>query len=519
MDSNSNKISRRHFLIGGATTTALATLGTLWQPGGEALAGVANSIPAASATPVRSPANGTDLLAIHLLRRTSYGIALPDLLRMIALGRNNYIEEQLNPLQIVDADCNRRLRAFPTLSLSNSRLAADYPMDGSDGKNIGTCMVELQRATIVRAVYSRRQLYEVMCDFWSNHFNIYQDKDNCGWYKTTDDRDVIRRHALGRFGDLLRASATSPAMLTYLDNAYSTTESVNENYGREILELHTLGVTGGYSQQDVRNVARAFTGWTVDWNDEEKRKASHQFYFEPTTHDMAEKQVLGRTLAAGRGIEDGWDVLNILINHPATRKHIATKLCRYLVTDEPPAGLIEQVAAAWGNEGDIKAMLRVLLNSSEFYRSAGQKLRPPFRYAATIVRTFGGDTDGAVLNDSMYSLDQPLFRHNGPTGYPTRTTEWLGASALFARWQFAQYILSQDLEGTRLPLPTLVEQWKPRDASEVVNRLSQLLVGGNPWGAANQQLIKIVGDDREVWPDTIPLCASVILSSPQFQLT
>src|SRR5438067_10638629 len=266
-------------------------------------------------------------------------------------------------------------------------------------------VAEMQAARLVRAIESEWQLEEVMVDFWFNHFNVHAAKGEVKWYLTSYERDVIRPHALGRFGELLRGTATHPAMLFYLDNWLSTRPNftvpfganrgrragLNENYARELMELHTLGVDGGYTQKDVTEVARAFTGCTID-----RPRDDARFVFRPLTHDRGEKTVLGTRLPTGGGREDGERVLDLLLRHPSTATFIATKLVRRFVADEPPPALVERVAATFRRtEGDVKAMLRTILASPEFWapEARGAKIKKPFEYVASGVRAVGGHVD------------------------------------------------------------------------------------------------------------------------------
>jgi uncharacterized protein (DUF1800 family) len=237
---------------------------------------------------------------------------------------------------------------------------------------------ELQQAKLLRAVYSRRQLYEVMVDFWSNHFNVFAAKDADRWLVTAYDRDTIRPHALGRFRDLLLATAQSPAMLFYLDNWLSVAEratpkrsssdatlrrGINENYARELMELHTLGVDGGYTQRDVGEVARCFTGWTI-----RRTYQQPEFVFESRVHDRGKKLVLGTRIPAGGGIEDGLKIIDLLSRHPSTARFIATKLARRFVNDDPPPSLVDRVGEVFrDSDGDIKETLRAVVNAPEFF--------------------------------------------------------------------------------------------------------------------------------------------------------
>src|SRR5262247_4068415 len=272
--------------------------------------------------------------SFHLLSRASYGVWPGDFDRVRAMTHEAWIEEQLSPEKIADTLCDLRARRFETLH-----------------HDPGTCYEykkpvlreEITRHTLLRAVYSRRQLFEVMAGFWTDHLNINLEKGDSIYLKPADDRAVIRAHALGKFRDLIRASAVSPAMLVYLDgkeNRKARPDDIpNENYARELLELHTLGVSGGYTQADVYEVARCLTGWRLrtKW-----RKGT--VYFEPASHDDGEKTVLGYRIPAGCGERDLDRVVEIVCDHPSTARHIATKLAQKLVSDKPPAALVDRVA-------------------------------------------------------------------------------------------------------------------------------------------------------------------------------
>src|SRR5882672_11421620 len=285
-----------------------------------------------------------------------------------------YLEQQLNPDQIDDERGEVAARRFETLQEPLGELFEYQPE---------LLHSELMRAALARAVYSERQLYEVMVQFWSDHFNIDPSKGDCKWLKVADDRDVIRKHALGKFPEMLRASALSPAMLWYLDGRVNRrsqpTDKPNENYARELLELHTLGVHGGYTQRDVMEVARCLTGWTVRSTD--KKFQIGKVEFNPALHDFGAKEVLGQPMAAApdglsveareqRGREELDRVLEIVARHQSTAQHIGAKLCRHFIADEPPATAVSAVAAAFvRSSGDIRTTLRALFATEEFGQS------------------------------------------------------------------------------------------------------------------------------------------------------
>ncbi|HEX8891063.1 MAG TPA: DUF1800 domain-containing protein [Pyrinomonadaceae bacterium] len=366
-------------------------------------------------------------------------------------------------------------------------------------------VTELQRASLLRAVYSERQLYEMMVAFWENHFSIYAQKDADRWLLTGFDREAIRPFAFGRFRDLLGATAHSPAMLFYLDNWQSsvqrkypatkdkparTTGGINENYARELMELHTLGVDGGYTQKDVQEVARCFTGWTIRKPNEEGLA-----YFNPAAHDNGEKIVLGQRIPAGGGIADGERVLDILAHHPSTAKFIATKLARRFISDDPPASVITRAAAVFlKTDGSIKETLRAIITSPEFFsRSAYRaKVRTPFEYAAATLRLLNAETDGdRPVLDWIARMGQPLFGRVTPDGYPDRKEQWLSTGALLTRLNFASSLAANKIKGTRIDVARLLEGVSMDDSHTIAARLSQLAFDGDLTPQTRDALDKI----------------------------
>jgi len=384
--------------------------------------------------------------AFHLLSRAAFGPWPGDLERVRAIGEDAWIEEQLSPENIDDALCDLRARRFETIHHAP-----------------GTCYEykkpvlreEITRHTLLRAVYSRRQLFEVMVGFWTDHLNINLEKGDCIYLKPADDREVIRAHALGRFRDLIRTSATSPAMLVYLDgdqNKKASPEDVpNENYARELLELHTLGVHGGYTQRDVYEVARCLTGWRLrtKW-----RKGT--VYFDPSLHDDGEKQVLGHTIPAGGGESDLEQVVEIVCNHPSTAKFISDKLVRRFVSDDPPAILVERAAKVFSQtDGDIKSVLRTIFTSDEFKASRGMKFKRPFHFIVNCLRATGADTHAhKPLIDYLAKMGQGPFQHPTPDGYPDEATPWLGT--LLWRWNFAFALTANQIPSVNVSTAQLI---------------------------------------------------------------
>jgi uncharacterized protein (DUF1800 family) len=315
---------------------------------------------------------------------------------------------------------------------------------------------EITRHTLLRALYSKRQLLEVMVGFWTDHLNINLEKGDCIYLKPSDDRLVIRAHALGHFKELIRASATSPAMLVYLDGKENQkkepSDVPNENYARELLELHTLGVDGGYTQTDVYEAARSLTGWRLQtgW-----RKGT--VYFDPGMHDDGEKHVLGQSIPAGGGITDVDQLVEIACNHPSTAHHIATKLARRFVSEDPPASLVKRLASVFSaTDGDIKSLLRVVFTSDEFKLSKGLKFKRPFQYIVSCLRALGADTHvHQPLIEYLQRMGQGPFQYPTPDGYPDRAAPWLGT--MLWRWNFAFSAASNRLPTVAVPLDQLAQ--------------------------------------------------------------
>jgi uncharacterized protein (DUF1800 family) len=318
---------------------------------------------------------------------------------------------------------------------------------------------DLMEAKLLRAVYSNRQLEQVLADFWYNHFNVFLEKGADRFMVTAYERDAIRPHVLGKFEDLLRATARSPAMLFYLDNWESAAPQspaaqrrklgLNENYGRELLELHTLGVDGGYTQKDVTEVARCFTGWTIQ---QPQRVA--EFEFNPRMHDQGEKTVLGMRIPAGGGIGDGFKVLHLLAHHPSTARFISRQLAMRFVADDPPATLVNRMAATFlKKDGDLRAVLKTMFDAPEFwsrdaYRS---KMKSPLEMVASSLRALDADVDFTFgLNNQLKQLGEPLYRKLEPTGYSNSGQEWLNSAGLLARMNFGVALVNNKVPGVKV---------------------------------------------------------------------
>jgi uncharacterized protein (DUF1800 family) len=441
----------------------------------------------------------------HVLNRLAFGARPGDVERVRAVGVDRWIATQLQPSRVGDTALERIVGGLPTLALSSRALFERYPTpqvirarrersemsreDSIELRRIAQesrrVLADMQIAKVARAVASERQLEEVMVDFWENHFTVFGGKGPERYFIASYEREAIRPHALGNFRNLLGGVAQSPAMLFYLDNWQSSVEEgrprtedrgsgarvrrrggrsvarpalprssvlgrrgLNENYARELLELHTLGVDGGYTQRDIVNVARAFTGWTL-----EQPRRGGGFVFRPVMHDAGEKTVLGQRLAAGRGMEDGEQVLDIVAKHPSTARFIATKLARRFVSDDPPESLVERAAETFRRtEGDIREVVRTIVTSQEFFASAAYraKIKSPFELVVSALRAMNAMPDMTPRSAQVVArLGQPLFLHQAPNGWPERGDAWINTGAILNRINFGLAMASGALPGAR----------------------------------------------------------------------
>jgi uncharacterized protein (DUF1800 family) len=378
---------------------------------------------------------------------------------------------------------------------------------------------ELIEAKLQRALYSDRQLEEVLVDFWLNHFNVYSEKGQVRWFLTSYERDAIRPHVLGKFRDLLLATARHPAMLFYLDNYNSRAPAdnaptgavvinngaragLNENYGRELMELHTLGVDGGYTQNDVINVARAFTGWTIfDPN------RYGEFQFNPAMHDRGEKVILGQTFPRGGGEDEGVKVIDILVHHPSTAKFIARKLAQRFVADDPPQALIDRMAATFTKtDGDLRAVMETLLLSREFLSEGAwqAKTKSPFEMVASALRALRAQvTDTTAIAQRLTDLGQPLYGKIEPTGYPETSGGWSNSAGLLGRINFANALVAGQVVGVKIDADAVT-------SNEGRAALLQLMAAGPATETA-------VNAGSEGQSRTPAMLVSVLIGSPDFQ--
>ena len=422
-------------------------------------------------------------------------------------------------------------------TMTRAEMQERYPAE----KRPGRIAADLQAAKVVRAVTSERQLEEIIVDFWFNHFNVFANKGDVRWYVSAYEREAIRPYALGKFPDLVRATARHPAMLFYLDNWVSARADyvipagpnrgrktgLNENYARELMELHTLGVDGGYTQQDVTEVARAFTGWTID-----RPRVEGRFLFRPSMHDQGEKVVVGHRIAAGGGQDDGERVIDVLTQHPSTARFVATKLVRRFVSDTPPPQLVDRVAAAYAaSGGDIPAMLRIIFASPEFRGGDASltKIKKPFEFVTSAVRALGGRVDaqgGLALARASAEIGEPLYLAQPPTGYADRAEVWVSSGALLARMNFALALASGQYPHVTVDLAPLVAGSDPRSPADVLDRLLAAIVGDQvgPTTRAvlaakltDPQITRLSRDDRGPASTDVAKLAALVIGSPEFQ--
>jgi len=430
-----------------------------------------------------------------------------------------------------------------------------------DSKRPARVVEELGMAKMTRAIYSERQLQQVMDDFWFNHFNVFAGKGEVKWYLTSYERDVIEPHTLGKFKDLLTATAKSPAMLFYLDNYLSVDPNaqerlaaqramrqqmrrwpygypprpvpaqnkkkqergLNENYGRELMELHTLGVDGGYTQKDVTEVARCFTGWTI-----EKPREIAQFKFDDKMHDPTSKMVLGKKIHAG-GMKDGEQVIEMLAKHPSTAKFVSTKLARRFVSDDPPPALVERMAKTFQkSEGDIREVMRAMIYSPEFWTKEAYraKIKTPYELVASSVRALGTDVDTPMpLVQWVARIGQPLYQCQPPTGYSDKGETWVNTGALLNRLNFSLALAGNKVRGSRSDVIALLGTDIEKDPKSALDRAVLVFLGGQAAPGTvdtlakqleNPQVVQAKLDDPVKQVD-LGVVTGLVLGAPEFQ--
>jgi len=487
-----------------ACTPQVATPTITGHSSGNAAAGVVPT----DAAGITSTGTVADPLTVLTLNRISFG-ATPEMYdRANQIGVEAFLDEQLHPETINDAAADQLMARFSTLSMT--------PAERYKLPQFGQPVQELIAATVLRQWHSQRQLKEVMVDFWSNHFNIYIGKGLCRVLKTDDDLNVIRPNAFAKFGDILAASAHSPAMLFFLDNAESQKSAPNENYARELMELHTISVNGGYTQTDITNVARAFTGWTiVGPNNLLKPFGSYQFV--ERVHDTGSKQVLDLSIPAGGGEQDGIQVLDMLAHHPMAAKFISTKLARRFVSDQPDPALVDNLANIFTQwDGDTPTLLKAIFQSEAFRNSAGHKLKRPLEFLASAMRLTDATLTGQSkqLVNHLKLLGQIPFDWQFPNGFPDSAGFWATTSGLLERWNFGNLLASNKITGVRVDLKALTRD--AQSAQDVVDVLSRRFMGSILPDNARGILLDYAstGDLGK----NLASIAGLILGSPHFQV-
>ncbi len=519
-----------------------------------------------------------DEAILHALNRLGYGPRPGDLERVKQMGLENWIELQLHPEKLDEPILQARLSRLPAANLNSQALLAEYPQPDTAAKRLGITVDEyrkqmdaeahppqgvrpkpsklpqealnqLQQAKALRAIYSQRQLQEQLTDFWFNHFNVFANKDLDLWLLASYENDVIRSHVFGRFRDLLEASAKSPAMLFYLDNYLSAdpqaakrlrshpeklrgrqyaslppvgNRGLNENYGRELMELHTLGVDAGYTQQDVIEVARCFTGWTI-----RNARTKPEFAFDDRVHDPQPKNVLGKKIHAG-GIRDGEQVLDLLARDPHTAHHLALELAQHFVSDNPPAALVDRMAVAFRKTGgDLREVMRAMVYSPEFWsRSAYRaKIKTPFELVVSTTRALGTDVDTALpLVNWITRIGEPLYQCLPPTGYSDKASAWVNAGALLNRLNFALALAGNHVAGSEVQIAPLLGAEAETDPYQALERAVNLFLAGQMSAttrstlekqSADPQIVQIKsGTTTQVNLGTI---TGLVLGTPEFQ--
>jgi uncharacterized protein (DUF1800 family) len=422
------------------------------------------ALAAAPGAPQKAVSPEDSARALHLLGRTTFGVRPADLAAVLEAGRSAWLERQLDPGAIDDSALEEHLASLETLAAPIPQLMAEYaprrrpaaPMDtgamsaAPPNRRPQRILGELVSGKLIRSVHSQRQLEEVMTDFWFNHFNVYFAKNLVRFTIADYERVAIRPHVFGHFEEMLLATARHPAMLFYLDNWRSVApgrvpgRGLNENYARELLELHTLGVDGGYTQDDVVTVARALTGWTFVPPQARRQRPGQErgtFIFNAAGHDRDEKTILGMTLPAGRGIEDGEDVLRVLARHPSTATFLATKLVERFVSDTPDPAFIDELAQVYlRTDGSLREVTRALFTSQRFYdhRVRGAKVKTPFELVASALRATGiGVQRPRALIHTLRAMGHLPYSESAPTGFPAASDDWVNSGALLARMNFA----------------------------------------------------------------------------------
>jgi uncharacterized protein (DUF1800 family) len=515
---------------------------------------------------------------LHALNRLGFGPRPGQVEQIEKTGLENWIQAQLHPETIDDPIIDTRLAQLPSLGMSAAALMSEYPPQDIAAKRLGVKVEEYQKrlqdlarqpgganslpfkdqnqlvnemmaAKILRAAYSERQLSEQLCDFWFNHFNIFVYKDLDRWYLIPYERDAIRPHVLGKFRDLLEATAKSPAMLFYLDNSSSADphaferlrghpaqsrpgeklpslgprRGLNENYGRELMELHALGVDGGYKQEDVAEVARAFTGWTI-----QSPRENPVFFFDERIHDPDPKRVLGKKIKGG-GIKDAEQVLDLLAKNERTARHISLQLAEHFVSDDPPPALVARMAKAFEkSKGDIRTVMTAMIYSPEFWSRAAfrAKVKTPLELVASTARALGADVDQPLpLAQWVARIGEPLYQCQPPNGYSDKAAAWVSTGALLNRVNFAVALTSNKVRGTHVDITSLVGSDFGADSKVALTRIENKFLAGQISDSTRATLEKEMEEPRilgaklddPVRHVNVALITGLVVGSPEFQ--
>ena len=434
----------------------------------------------------------------------------------IRVANRGTADEKLALLDSFDAEKRQQIiRALPPQALTGLPVLQREAMAARQPQQFVN--FELIEHKLYRALYSNRQLQEVLVDFWMNHFNVFNGKGSDRVLLTGFERDAIRPHVFGHFKDMLLATARHPAMLFYLDNWQSQAPredlpappgvrrpGLNENYGRELMELHTLGVDGGYTQDDVIAVARAFTGWTI--YDPQKFA---EFQFNPAVHDRKEKLLLGHTIPAMGGEQDGLQVIDILAHHPSTARFISRKLAQRFVADDPPQPLVDRMAATFTRtDGDLRAVLQTLFNSPEFVSEGAwqAKLKSPLEMVVSAARAMNADvTDTSALAQRLADLGQPLYGRLEPTGYPNTGDAWMNTAGLLERINFATALAAGQIPGVKVDMSRFNVKDPPAVAGGLLNR------------APSPSMLAAIEKGMHDKETTPSILATLVIGSPDFQ--
>src|SRR5437667_7213738 len=532
----------------------------VWR--GLMIGGVCLSIVGAQhAAPLQSPTPATALTprdsAFHALNRLAYGPRLGEVPRVAAEGVMRWIDRQLSVDGIDDHGLAERERQFQVLEYDRGDLAAMYTAaqrerrerklaaapDTMADKDAASPIAQRGRRlagefadlAVVRAALSERQLYEIMVDFWTNHFNVYFAKGADRFLTPDYIEHTIRPRAMGKFADLLIATAKSPAMLFYLDNWESVApgtsppfprsarrrggqgvrpmpKGINENYARELLELHTLGVDGGYTQQDVIDVARIFTGWSI-----ERPQQGGDFEFHEWAHDRGDKQVLGVRFEGGHNMDEGIRLLKLLASDPATMHHVSRTLCQRFVSDDPPDGCVDDAVAAWKrSSGDMRDVLRAIFHGPDFWAAANvrAKVKTPLEFEVSTARAAAAEPDTTPrLAQVRAGLGEPLYLHAAPDGYPEREAAWVNSGALLDRMNAAVALAAGKLQGVTVVLDSLVATG---DADQLIDAVNEKILGGTMSENTKQVLRRQLADISDP-TQARALAVGLAIGGPEFQ--